>query len=228
MLFVQKYQHNDGIYNFDYGHFGDIWAYTNLLLRISEGNGRPIRITYVNNYMKNLILKIKSFLNSKGRIIFTNKPKTRFLNFGDAFSIKFIPTLRTWNRKRALKSKIVAYQFDGRHLAEEKNLPPMEFRKLLNGLRKMGYIPVNVGGNKKLNFIINVMSNCKFFVGCPSGLSVVARSVKCPIFLITWKLSKGMIGVLKTLQCPTAKFFRTTNEFLNFTRINQSKLINLL
>lgn len=228
MLCVQKYHNFSKVYGYNLSHFGDTWAYTNLLLRLSEGNGKPVRVGIENQKLKKLILQIRPFLKSKGRIVFSNRRADLKYMYCDPYKIKFVPAIRTWNYKRALKSKIVAYQFDGIHLSEEKNLPPHRIKVLLSALRKMGYTPVNVGGHKKIDFIINTLSNCKFFIGCPSGLSVAARSVKCPIFLITWKLGLDWVNWIKNCQCPTAKFFVNVGEFLRFTKITQSKLITLL
>jgi len=217
------------IYSYGWNHFGDVWAYTNLLLRISETSGKPAKVGIENQKIRKTISQIRPFLKSKGEIVFTNRRANINCNYCDAYNIKFMPSVRTWNYKRSLKSKIIAYQFDGNHLGEQKNLPWDKIQFLFNSLKKMGYQPVNVGGYKKMSFIINTLSNCKFFVGCPSGLSVVARSVDCPTNLITWKLEQSMIYVLKTCQCPTGKFFPTVKEFLSFTKTKlKERLITLL
>jgi hypothetical protein len=227
MYILPNVQKQD-ICSYGWHHFGDVWAYTNLLLKISERSGQPIKVGIENQKIRKTILQIRPFLKSKGKIVFSNRLANLNFSYCDPYNIRFVPSVRTWNYKRSLKSKIVAYQFDGNHLAEQKNLPWDKIQFLINSLKRMGYEPVNVGGYKKMNFIINTLSNCKFFVGCPSGLSVAARSVGCPINLITWKLGYDMIHVLKTCQCPTAKFFPTVKEFLSFTKTKQSGLITLL
>ena len=225
---IQNQYDPNRIHGYNLHHFGDVWAYTNLLLRLSEGSGQPVKVSIENKKIKNTILQISPFLKSSGTIVFSNRRANFVYNYCDPYIINFLPSIRTWKYKRSLKSKIVAYQFDGNHLSEYKNLPGNEIQFLINYLKKMGYTPVNVGGYKKIGFIVNTLSNCKFFVGCPSGLSVAARSVKCPINLISWKLSKNDVGYLKYCQCPTAKFFERTDDFLSFTKTKQSRLINLL
>ncbi len=228
MYILPNHYNPSRIHGYGLSHFGDIWAYTNLLLKISDSSGKPVRVGIENQKLRNTILQIKPFLNSKGRIVFTNRRANFIYDYCDPYRIEFVDSVRTWNYKRSLKSKVVAYQFDGNHLSEQKNLPWKEIQFLIKSLASMGFNPVNVGGYKKIDFIVNTLSNCRFFVGCPSGLSVAARSVKCPINLITWKLDQNMINHLKWCQCPTAKFFSTTNEFLNFTKAKQSGLITLL
>lgn len=200
--------------------FGDLWALTSYLLRVSEESGKPARFFTRNQKQKDIVGSIIPHLRSKGKIVFVSRPTEKLLGYCEPFLVKLVSTKQIWKYNR--QAKIVAYQFDGVHLADQKNLPLPRLIHLLRSLTNQGYIPVDVGHHKPLSFIINTLSRCKFFVGCPSGLSVVAMSVGCPIMLITRKISPAYLGFMKRhCQYKTSRMiemYMTVDEFLMRSR----------
>jgi hypothetical protein len=197
-----------------HGHFGDTWALTSYLLSLSEKNGSPILFSDRDKDVNEIILDITPHLNSKGKIIFSNSEPTIIFKDPEPYRKKFIPTIKKWSETN---SKIIAYQFDGRHQAEKKNLPKQNIENLINSLVKLGYHPIDVGNYKSISFIVDTLSKCQLFVGCASGLSVVTRSVGCPTFIISWKIKEALVDYLVNCQLPhIIRFFKTENSFLNY------------
>jgi hypothetical protein len=215
MLKVVKYGQHDRILGYpEECGFGDIWAVTSYLLRISEETGRPTRFFTKSKSFKSTIQSILPVLRSKGKIEFIGgHAAQRILNYCEPYKLRFIPTVRTWEINN---SKIIAYQFDGSHLSKHKNINGSRLTWLLNNLIKMGYKPVDIGGKKSINFIVDTLAEAKLFLGCPSGLSVAALSVGTPIFLITKMLKVDFVRFLRSCQYHTkpVRMFRTANQFL--------------
>lgn len=212
MLKVSKWK--DRVYNYsEMCGFGDVWALTSCLLKISEHIKKPVRFFSVSKYLNDLIKLISLFLISRGKIQFVYQYPQVVFDYCEPFLYNL---KRTCNKWRYNKSKIVAYQFDGRHLSYEKNLPPKRLTFLLESLIKLGYTPVNIGEKKPISFIVNTLAKCEFFIGCPSGMSVVCSSVGTPIHLITRQIPSDYLGFLRTCQYRRANVFmyRTVNEFL--------------
>jgi len=205
----------DKIYGYaDMCGFGDIWALTSYLLRVSEEAGRPTRFFTRNEKIRAIIRSIIPHLRSKGKIHLAHNPLQKQLGYCEPFLVKFVPTHKKWQYNRA--SNIVAYQFDGNHLGNEKNLPWQRQLYLLRSLRRMGFIPVDVGHKKPIRFIVDTLSKCRFFVGCPSGLSVVSISVGNPVYLITRSINPKYCGFMRNCQYKTKEvhMYRTVDEFL--------------
>jgi hypothetical protein len=214
MLKVIKYSQHDRIYGYpEECGFGDIWAVTSFLLRISEESARPTKFAARSKSFKSTMQDILPLLQSKGKIEFVGgQAAQRILNYCEPYKVKFVPTINKWTGN----SKIIAYQFDGNHLANHKNINKDRLEWLLNNLIKMGYEPVNVGGRQSVEFIIDTLAKAKLFVGCPSGLSVAAISVGTPIFLITKMLKVKFVRFLRSCHYHTkpVRMFRTVNQFL--------------
>lgn len=206
---IYHYQENIG--------FGDIWALTSYLLQISEELRQPARFSAVSLNLLNTIRLITPFMKTKGEIKIVSESFQRFIDYCDPFRIKLLPTYKTWSNNN---SKIIAYQFDGKHLHDKKNLPLRRFRFLLNSLIEMGYEPVDVGHYRPISFIIDILSKCRFFVGCPSGLSVVCMSVDTPIHLITRQINPYYLSFMRNCQYRTVdvQMYTTVNAFLGYVK----------
>jgi hypothetical protein len=212
MLKVKKLVTKDKIYGYsELCGFGDIWAMTNYLLRVSQELGKPARFFSRAKHIGDTIKEIVPLLKSKGSVNIVG-PHEKILSYCEPFSIKFLPTIKEWSPT----SNIIAYQFDGRHLQRQKNLPCIRLAYLINSLMDMGYDPVDVGGYKPLEYIVDILSKCQFFVGCPSGLSVVSLSVGNPVFLITRQMDP--LFLLFMHQCQyrdkDVRMYTTVDEFL--------------
>jgi len=215
MLKVVKYGQHDRIYGYpEECGFGDIWAVTSYLLRISEESARPTKFVARTKSFKTTIQNILPLLKSKGEIEFIGgQAAQRILNYCEPYKVKFVPTINKWANNN---SKIIAYQFDGSHLSNHKNINGNRLEWLLSNLIKIGYEPVNVGGRQSVEFIVDTLAKAKLFVGCPSGLSIAAISVGTPIFLITKMLKMKFVRFLRSCQYHTrpVRMFRTVNQFL--------------
>ena len=213
MLKVKKYALKDKIYGYpDACGLGDVWAVTSYLLRISEEADLPSRFFTKNIEFRNRIEAIRPFLRSKGQIQFVSQASQRVFNYCEPYKVKFVPTLQKWNGK----SNIVAFQFDGNHLYDRKNLPDKRLKFLIKSLTEMGYNSVDVGNHKSISFIVETLANCRLFVGCPSGLSVACLSVGTPIYLITRRLHPDFLQWLRKCHYRTVdvQMFTTVDQFL--------------
>jgi hypothetical protein len=220
MLKVKKLALGDRAYGYTkYCGFGDMWAVTSYLLRLSEESKKPTQFWSQSARQTDMIKLIVPFLRSKGTISFVPPTsKIKMVEYCEPFRVKFVPTYKRWEYDKC--SKLVAYQFDGNHLADIKNLPLLSLKYLLQSLEAMGYQTVNVGENKPLSYIIDVLSQCKFFVGCASGLSIASISVGNPVFLITRMINPLFLKFMMDCQYRTkhVQMFSTTDEFLIYLR----------
>lgn len=217
MLKVVKHARRDRIYGYpDECGFGDIWAVTSYLLRISEEASSPSRFFTKSKTFKSTMQAILPFLKSKGSIEFIGgKSAQRIFDYCEPYRAKFVPTINRWKFRNRLKSKIIAYQFDGSHMAKYKNITGKRLASFLNSLIKMGYEPINVGG-QSVEFVVKTLAEARLFVGCPSGLSIAAISVGTPTFLITKMLKVDFVRFLRSCQYHTrsVRTFRTVDQFL--------------
>ena len=215
MLKVRKYGWKDCVYSSPELAFGDAWAATSYLLRVSEELNAPVRVRSINGTFKQRVNLITPHLNTKGAINFVDKPIQAGINYCEMYSAKFVPTKKTWTKNN---SNIIAYQFDGFHLRHQKNLPIGALNNLINSLKTLGYYVVDVGHKKPIGYIVETLANCKLFVGCPSGLSVVCMSARTPICLITRNLELSFLNFLKSCQYktrPDIQMYRTVKDFLS-------------
>lgn len=214
MLKVRKL-YFDKVYGYsdEVSGFGDLWAVTSYLLRVSEESGKPTRFFTRVKKLKKTMKDIIPFLTSKGNIDFVDQPLQKILSYCEPYSVKFVPTNKTWSNNH---NNIVAYQFDGIHLSEQKNLPLPRLRFLIKSLKDLGFIPVDVGHGRPIKHIIDILSECQFFVGCPSGLSVVSMSVGNPIMLITRNINPRYCPFMRRCQYKTrtVDMYRTVDEFI--------------
>jgi len=211
MLKFRRYK--DRILNCIEMGFGDTWAVTSYLLRMSEELKKPIRVHTVNSKFKNDVKAIIPHLDSPGEINFVDQAAQMGMEYCKPYSVKFVPTKKQWNPS----ANIVAYQFDGNHLNVKKNLPPGALASLINSLNSLGYEPVDVGHKKSISFIIDTLSQCNFFIGCPSGIGIASMSVGNPIYLITRNINPQYVAYMKNCHYVTrqdVQMFRCVEDFL--------------
>lgn len=218
MLKLKGHDFRDVIYGYETEAcgFGDAFAVTNYLLRASERIKKPVRFACHNRDLRERVRFISTYLDTPGRINIVNARKQKILGYCEPFGVKFVRTKRRWRYNHW--SKIVAYQFDGRHLAEEKNLPPDRVDYLVKQLKMMGYNPIDVGNHKPLGYVIDVLAKCRFFVGCPSGIAHVSQSVGNPIYVITKEMKRSYLNFMRRCQYRTAQVHMTKYIF-DFLRV---------
>lgn len=89
--------------------------------------------------------------------------------------------VKRWSAQAGCRD--VAYQFDGRAHGE-KNFPPGDEPRVLDGLRSMGWRPVRVGGGMPLIECVETLARCAAFIGVDSGLGHVAAAVGVPLWYV--------------------------------------------
>lgn len=170
--------------------FGDSWAAASYLL--SEGG-----TVYFRGPHANRVVWISRYLAGTGKIVSTTDKATVELGYCKVFRRPFLRTKTTW---KGTGGKLVAYQFDGRHLSYQKNPKKDEIRAFRSKLEKHGFNPVDIGGEKKIGWVIDVLSRADFFVGVVSGMAKVAISVGTPMHIVTNDLSLKFVNYVKGCQ----------------------------
>jgi hypothetical protein len=190
--------------------FGDTWAVTNFLLRKSEEQGSPVKVFSVRKHFVDNVRQIKKHIASSGDIVFVKDTPNAKMSYCDPFRVDFLPTKKRWS----CTSNIIAYQFDGRHLAQLKT---PNYEVALKFLQSKGFLPINIGGYKSLDFVIDILSRCHCFMGCASGMSIVALNVGTPSYIVTAGLDKRYVRFMKTCQyyAKPIRLFRYTKSCVN-------------
>lgn len=219
MLKLVKFASQEVYGYHEYCGFGDIWAVTGYLLRLSEESHRPSKFFTKNADLKQDIRSITPFFDSKGTIELVSAPPQRIFTYCEPYLCRPTPTIKTWKRNN---SNIVACQFDGRHLYKHKNVEGSRLRFLTRSLASMGLRLIDVGNRKPISYIVDVLANCRFFVGCPSGLSVVSMSVGNPVYLITRMMDPRYLSFMERCHYKygNVQMFMTVDEFLIQARRN--------
>jgi len=196
---------------------GDRWAAISCLLRESEEKNRPI---FVNcDFDERHLQELVSFFNTTGCLEFDKTRKIIPCDYRKAFLTKYLPTKSVW---RDTDSKIVAYQFDGRSSFWHKNPSMNEVNEFISYIHSIGLIPVNLGNHKPLSHIIEVLSTCKLFVGCASGIGHISMSVNAPMCIILQNMPENDeppygSGYLKKVVYSSktdVRFFKYLNDLI--------------
>lgn len=100
------------------------------------------------------------------------------------------------------------YQFDGLSSAEDKNPPPSLVADMKQYLKNYGLQLIRLGSHLSLAKCAEALSQCALFVGCDSGMSHIAHSVGCPVYMYEGRLPTYTCHKLKQ-----ADLFRDLPEF---------------
>lgn len=103
----------------------------------------------------------------------------------------------------------ICYQFDGLSSAEDKNPSPALVADLKHHLREgLGFKLIRLGAHLSLAECAYLLSTSAAFIGCDSGMSHIAHSVGCPVYLYEGRLPTYTCHKLKQ-----ADLFRDLPEF---------------
>lgn len=102
----------------------------------------------------------------------------------------------------------VCYQFDGLSSAEDKNPTPALIADLKQHIKDLGFRLVRLGSHLSLAQCAENLAVCSAFIGCDSGMSHIAHSVGCPVYLYEGRLPTYTCHKLKQ-----ADVFRDLPEF---------------
>lgn len=84
--------------------------------------------------------------------------------------------------KRQDVNEFYCYQFDGIS-SSSANPDPLLQQYIHTHMEMMGYEGIRLGKELSLSEICELLTGCSFFVGSDSGMSHLAHSVGCPVFL---------------------------------------------
>lgn len=198
---------------FDYGGLGDYWAYTNYFLKLSQDSNDTAYIK-CNDYSTKIIKQCRNFIQSTGSIMFTDMPITKIIFWRAAYR-NMLPAIKTWN---PIGSKL-AFQFDGICDGNLKNPSSEEINFFLKKTKILGLQAINIGNKQPLAYCIETMAKSECLVACPSGMSVIARSINTPVCLIYKNLTQTAIENLYQLQYNYSKriwLFKTFEEMFAY------------
>ncbi len=169
-------------------NFGDIFATIQLLLRRIDCTGDPVYLSRWQNDtdLKPMMQDILRLLESSATtmlVIDDSKGNTKLSGY-DVWQTPFYPTNKRWSSWG--KHAYYAYQFDGVSSPELKNPPQSDINKIHDFLFPFPSIKVGLPMNAAAS--MSALAGCAFFVGVDSGMSHLAHSVGCPIFLLQYQL----------------------------------------
>jgi hypothetical protein len=167
-------------------HLGDLWIFVSAGLRLSEHLGEPVRLEAPRLEREatslGLIEEIAAQMDSTGQVIASTETPTE--TFGNLWRRLYLqPTRRRW---RPGPHGRIAYQFDGRTLPE-KNPPTQDIPRLIDGISRYG-TPVKVGLPCTIAESVEILATSDCFVGCASGLAIIAWSVGIPVYYLEYGL----------------------------------------
>lgn len=203
------------------GGFGDGWLYCSYLLEYSLLYSNQIIIPDCSKPNNKTYLSImKPLFDTKGdfQLHFPDKPFNIvdcLVTWDNLFVHKQLPTKQRWV---FTKKPTICYQFDGKCESEFKNPPIEDVKNFISTCESLGYNPVNIGGNVKIDKILDTMVNSCMFVGCPSGMASMALSTGVPMNIVTYKLTPQRVDMLHKERYGSRediKYFITLRDFTN-------------
>jgi hypothetical protein len=198
-------------------HLGDMIIFVSAGLRYSAHIGEPVHLEAPRRdrgaTSETMIADIAALLESSGSVVASQEDPT--VSFGNLWKrLRLCPARQRWAPQRAQWGRI-AYQFDGRCMPE-KNPPPGDIPRIVSAIGRHG-TPERLGLPRTLAESAALLAQSDAFVGCASGLAILAWCVGTPV----WYLEYGM---------PVDRFVRGmpyvkccgTDDFMNrFSLENQ-------
>lgn len=176
-----------------YGGFGDTWLRLGYLINACKAQNKTAEICWAagkcgycrrGSYeSKNPAISASIDLLEDGHLLNhtldTTGLEIEFPEFSDFWKNNFCVTKKRWK----YNSRYVCLQLDGRS-HPRKMLSKVNESKLINELKSRGYRVVNCGGERPVDQIVDALSDCAFFVGVGSGISLLSASVGTPTNVI--------------------------------------------
>jgi len=195
--------HEGQIYHSHGRALGDVLASTMLYLRWSQENEQPLKMStwYFKGRKKEYSYKLHEILElftpeQTAKLIITDEKPTMRHSSDEGIDQIFQRIKYKWHPSN-VASKIIAYQFDGKH-HKAKNFPNQEAEQdVLNYINQLGYQTIKLGKEKSLNECAKILSYSFSFVGVPSGMSVLSAAVGIPYIVITHKLGQEWLKRVK-------------------------------
>ena len=170
-------------------NLGDHWATINYLLTRSWMLKEEIHLSRWQ-HGQDFKTRFEEILNvldqPKGsKVVIVDEPGTHEPEGEDVWTSPYWGTKKRWELG---KQRSVAFQFDGISSGEDKNPPDADRGRILRSLLFQDYELYKLGKNYSIWECMEILTRCKCFVGCDSGMSHVAHSVGIPIYLVEYRL----------------------------------------
>ena len=181
-------------------HLGDMWIFVSAGLRLSEHLGERIYLEAPRFEREasslTMIEEIAAVMDSTGSVVASMETPTE--RFGNLWRTLYLqPTKRRWLGPTVRHQ--VTYQFDGRTMPE-KNPPQADIPRILDAIPG---IPVKVGLPLSIAESVEMLAQSDFFVGCASGLALMAWSVGVPVYYLEYGMpvDRFITGGQKYTKC---------------------------
>ena len=205
------HQNHKRIYGKVKVHFGNLWAFSSMLILKSRDIGAPV---YVSSRMKrkHLVQEMLSHMDTSGsKIIWVDEKYSEGQRKYGVRNHKrpFVNTKVGWTWMHGKYGRI-CYQLNTKSnnpRFSSKKISDDEIKRILDYLAK-DYELIEVGLPYTIQQSINIMSSSDAFIGICSGMSQVAHSVGVPMYLYDWRLLK------KCHPKKTYKIFKDSSDFM--------------
>lgn len=198
--------------------FGDLLVAVNFCAHQSLMTKEPARISEWGGFTRHQsqrdriqgIIDIFDFPKDCSVVVTDELATVRM--YGDPWKFNYFPTRKSWIGG----GDYIAYQFDGRSSAAEKN-PPKEDIDLFNTWAKDNNLPVRyVGLPCSIDECVEIIRHAKLFVGACSGMSHLSLSVGCPTFVVEYKVKiNWWYGANRVRKCEGMnRFIESAKKFL--------------
>ena len=170
-------------------HLGDMLVFVSAGLRLSERLGKPVHLeaprTDRGALGSRMIEEIAAVLDSPGTVIASQERATE--SFGNLWlKLRLLPTRTRWSASLESIPHHAAVQFDGRTMPE-KNPPQKELPEIMEAIAEHAR-PAKVGLPLSIAQSVQVLATSDFFVGCASGLALLAWCVGVPVYYVEYGL----------------------------------------
>ncbi len=170
------------------GHLGDVWASLSYYHRLSSEQQRVILLA-----SSPTVSEAYGLLDAPGHVFLTDSPATEPpVSYDTIYRLPYFPTKKVWHPS---DSKVVCYQFDGRHKAEIKNPTPAQILRFVRRLRVAGLTPLDIGNKFLIEQGIEALAGAGCFVGINSGWTEVVASVGTPMHMVVNGSDTGWLNI---------------------------------
>lgn len=176
----------EAIYEIHNCNLGDHWTSFCLMTVLGQRHNRRYKLGTINagtDYVSRLSEISDLFMDAKYTPMLVQEQGRvkvdAWLNW--CFPALMVDRDLRWDLSKI--EKYICYQFDGLSADTHKNPTPELEREILEHFESRGYQTIRMGKHLSLAYIAAVMSQCTLFVGCDSGMSHIAHSVGCPVFM---------------------------------------------
>ena len=167
-------------------HLGNLWSFLSTCLAMSARDKAPVYVSrhYFAVDVWQTMAEILQVMHCPGAGVFMlDEPANDTIP--DDWNYPIIPTrMRWWPRPL---TKVVCYQLNGRTHPHKTDPPPDDLSKLLGLWLPDGWSLMPLGLPLTIEEDVFRLANAACFLGVDSGISHIAYSVGCPVFLLEYQ-----------------------------------------